>query len=391
MIALKLAYRNLVGAGLRTWLNVFVLSLSFVIVIYLQGLVDGWKRQAFRDTMAWEIGGGQYWHEAYDPYDPFTLDDSHGPVPVGLYQSVREGKVTPILMTQATIYPEGRMRSILLKGIDPRQSILRIPSRVLETEMDEIPAVIGTRMAKSTQLNVGDIVTVRWRDKDGTFDAAEAKIVQIMKTTVAFVDQSQFWIPLKRLQNMLQTPDHATIFVLDRNADAVLPVAGWSFRNSDLLLKPITDLVRTRNVAASVLYFLLLCLALVAIFDTQVISIFRRQKEIGTHMALGMTRSQVVRLFTIEGAMHGILAALLAAVYGVPLLTLGAMKGLALPQAVNNFGVTIADKIFPAYSIGLIVGTTLFIMMAVTVVSFAPTRRITGMRPTDAIRGKNNY
>ena len=33
MLIIKLAFRNIVGAGLRTWLNVFVLSLAFVIII----------------------------------------------------------------------------------------------------------------------------------------------------------------------------------------------------------------------------------------------------------------------------------------------------------------------------------------------------------------------
>jgi hypothetical protein len=41
MIIPKLALRNLLGAGLRTWLNVVVLSLSFVLIIWLQGLYKG--------------------------------------------------------------------------------------------------------------------------------------------------------------------------------------------------------------------------------------------------------------------------------------------------------------------------------------------------------------
>ena len=38
MLIFKLAYRNLVGAGLRTWLNAFVLSLAYVIIIWHSGL-----------------------------------------------------------------------------------------------------------------------------------------------------------------------------------------------------------------------------------------------------------------------------------------------------------------------------------------------------------------
>ena len=73
MLTFKLALKNLLGAGLRTWLNVIVLSIAYVVIIWHYGLLDGWNRQAHLDTIDWQIGGGQYWHENYDQYDPFTL------------------------------------------------------------------------------------------------------------------------------------------------------------------------------------------------------------------------------------------------------------------------------------------------------------------------------
>ena len=48
-LAFKLAYRNLIGAGLRTWLNVIVLSFSFVVIIWIKGVMAGWDYQAKRD------------------------------------------------------------------------------------------------------------------------------------------------------------------------------------------------------------------------------------------------------------------------------------------------------------------------------------------------------
>jgi putative ABC transport system permease protein len=81
LLAIKLAYRNLIGAGLRTWLNVIVLSFSFVIIIWLKGVMTGWDYQAKNDMTNYEIGHGQYWHEAYDPFDPFTLTESHAQIP----------------------------------------------------------------------------------------------------------------------------------------------------------------------------------------------------------------------------------------------------------------------------------------------------------------------
>ena len=129
-------------------------------------------------------------------------------------------------------------------------------------------------------------------------------------------------------------------------------------------------------------------LAMLAVFDTQVLSIFRRQREIGTHMALGMTRGQVVRLFTMEGAMHGVLAALLAALYGIPMLGILAAKGWKLPQSTENYGMVVAERIFPAYGLGLVIRTVVLILITTTIVSYLPARKISKMKPTDAIRGR---
>ncbi len=390
MVTLKLALRNLLGAGLRTWLNVIVLSMSYVMIILNQGVLRGWDQQATRDTIAWEIGGGQYWHQAYDPFDPFTINDSHGVPSESIQDKIQDGKLTPILVSQATIYPEGRIQSVLLKGIDPDQKILSIPTESLSAEIDEIPAVIGTRMAKNTKLSVGDYVTVRWRDVNETFDAAELKIVGMMKTTVGNIDAGQIWIPINRLQDMLQMPGEATLMVAAQDGTTLGSMSGWVFKDQAYLLRDIKEIIKSKSIGGAIFYSILLLLAMLAIFDTQIFSIFRRRKEIGTLIALGMTRNRVIRLFTMEGAIHGILAALVAAVWGLPLLAWLASTGWAMPQAADDFGMAIAEKIYPYYSVGLVAGTTVIVMIAVTIVSFIPTRRIAKLKPTDAIRGKTS-
>jgi putative ABC transport system permease protein len=388
MIALKLAYRNLIGAGLRTWLNVIVLSFSFVVIIFQKGFLEGWNRQARRDTIAWEIGGGVYWHEAYDPYDYFTINDSHERIPDPFHQMIENGSITPVLLAQASFYPEGRIQSVLLKGIDPDQKIVSIPSSKLKVEIEEIPAIIGTKMASNNQLKEGDFVTVRWRDTNGTFDAAEVKIVGLFKTDVPTVDAGQLWIPLERLRSMMGMEGEATILITDPKQPVKMDVPGWIFRDHDFLLSELDQIIRMKSVGGSVFYILLLSLAMLAIFDTQILSIFRRQKEIGTNIALGMTRGQVIRIFTFEGALHGVLAAVLAAVWGIPLLALSSLKGFPMPGGSDDYGIALAERIFPAYSAGLVVSTILIVLVTVTIVSFLPTRKISKMKPTDAIRGK---
>ncbi len=390
MLSLKLAWRNIIGAGLRTWLNVIVLSISFVVIIWHRGMLDGWHEQARLDTIEWEIGGGQFWQEKYDPYDPFTLVDSHSKLPGELQKQLESKSLTTILISQSTIYPKGRMQSVLLKGIEPDQSIVQLPTILLAERSDEIPILMGTRMAEATKLNIGDVFTIRWRDANETFDAAEAKVVGLFRTNVPKIDNGQLWLPLERLQEMMQMPGEATIAVAASGSENLSDISGWKFNDQDALLFDIDQTIEQKQIGGSIIYIVLLLLAMLAIFDTQVLSIFRRQKEIGTQIALGMTRGQVIRLFTLEGSMHSILAAMVAAIYGIPLLTLQAKYGIAMPENTDDYGMAIAEKIFPVYSIGLIVTTTIVIFVTATIVSFIPARKISRMKPTDAIRGKIN-
>ncbi|MFH1850849.1 MAG: FtsX-like permease family protein [Candidatus Neomarinimicrobiota bacterium] len=388
MLALKLAYRNLMGAKLRTWLNVIVLSLAFVVIIWNKGILNGWDQQARRDTINWEIGGGQYWQENYDPYDPFTIEDSHARLSDATKKAVEQGQLTPILISQASMYPGGRIQSISLRGVDPGQKIIELPTTYLTDENGEIPAIIGERTADNNKLKVGDYVTVRWRDVFGTFDANEVRIVHIFKTNVPKQDLGVLWIPLEKHREMVQLPDEATILVTARETGFIGSIVGWDFKDHYFLLSEIREMIEMKSIGGSVFFVILMSLAMLAIFDTQVLSIFRRQKEIGTHIALGMTQRQVVALFTVEGAMHSILAAVLAAVYGIPLLAYQASVGWTMPAGTDDFGMTIAETIYPAYSIGLVLGTTLIVLITTTIVSYIPARRISRMNPTDAIKGK---
>ena len=389
MLALKLAYRNLVGGKLRTVLNVLVLSFAYVVIIWQKGLINGWAVQAERDTQNWEIGGGQYWHENYDPYDPFTIEDSHAPIPELAQVAMNKGTLTPILISQGSIYPDGRVQSVFIKGVDPNQTVIELPTSYLNVDIDAIPAILGSNMAKNNKLEVGDYITVRWRDTKGTFDATEAKIVHIFNVDVPTVDGGILWIPIEKHREMVQLPNEASIFVTGKDVGSIGTLAGFTFKNNDFLLQDFRDMIKMKNVGGYVMFVFLLALALVAIFDTQVLSIFRRQKEIGTHVALGMTQGQVVKLFTIEGAMHAVLAAILGAIYGIPLLAWQAQVGYKMPvDSTEEFGMALAETIYPVYSIGLITATILIVFIVTTIVSYLPTRRISKLKPTDAIRGK---
>ena len=380
-LAFQLAYRNLIGAGLRTWLNVGVLSFAFVLIILYNGILDGWNQQARTDTIAWEYGQGQLRFGEYDPYDPFTVLDGHGVLP----ESKQEGLI-PILLRQGTIYPDGRMLSVMLKGIDVDQTILNIPTAQLKTSNANIPVILGKRMAESAHLKEGDEVLMRWRDKNGTYDASAITVAGIFDCNVPTVDGGQIWMGIDKLWEITQLQGSATLFVA--STDEPLSEEGWEYLSQENLLQDLADMIEMKKYSSSIMYGLLLLIALLAIFDTQVLSIFRRQKEIGTYIALGMTRAKVVVLFTIEGTMYSILATIVGSLYGIPLFMYLTKTGMGMPEASQDMGFAVAERIYPMYSVGLVLSTVLLVVISATIVSFLPARKIAKMDPVDALKGK---
>ena len=387
----NLAIKNLIGAGIRTWLNVFVTAISFFMIIFVSGMYDGMRSHAKQVTIDTEVAGGAYWHPKYDPLDPFSFEDSHGIPPDEINDLIHNKKAFSVLVSQASIYPNGRMMPVMMKGIEPTQSIVNLPTKSLEQEADGlIPVLIGSGMANYTQLKVGDTFAIRWLDANRTYDADEGVIVYIMETENFKVDVGTIWIPLERAQTMLDMKDEATYVTFVKNISTVQNKGKWIYRDVNYLMRDMEAMIEADEPGAQIMYLILLALAGMGIFNSQILSIFRRRKEIGTLMAVGMTRSRVVGLFTLEGGMNAFFALIMTLILGGPVFIYFALYGIPLPIDYAEMGLIVAKRLIPVYSMGLFVTTTLFISFVVLILSYMPSRRIAKMKPTDALRGKIN-
>jgi len=387
----KIAIKNLLGARLRTWLNVFVTALSFFIIILFSAMYDGMREHAKQVTIDTEVAGGAYWHPEYDPMDPMTFEDAHSIIPGDLQLLVDQEKAVPVLVSQASIYPNGRIMPVIMKGITPEQNIVNMPTQMLVGHEEvTIPVLIGRGMAKDANLEVGDAFTIRWLDANRTYDADEGTVVHIMDTENFKLDMSHIWVPLKKAQTMLAMEEEATYVTYAEGLSAVKNKDDWIPRDVKYLIRDMEALIKADEPNAAIMYIILLCFAAMGIFNAQVLSIFRRGKEIGTLMALGMTRTKVVGLFTLEGGLNAFLAAIMTVILFGPLLWYFGNNGiwLGVDYSDGAMGIIVEKYLIPVYSIGLVVTTTIVVSIIVLIVSYLPSRRIARMKPTDALRGK---
>ena len=386
---LKIAMKNLLGARLRTFLNVLVTAFSFFLILFMSAMYDGMLQHTKQVTMDTEIAGGAYWHPKYDPMNPMTFEDAHSVPPVAVQTLVDEKKAFPVLVSQASIYPGGRIMPTIMKGIPPDQNIVNMPTdALLGHENIAIPVLIGKGMASESKLEVGDAFTIRWLDADLTYDANEGTVVHIMDTENFKLDMGHIWIPLKKAQSMLAMEGEATYVTYEKGVPLAQGNGDWIPRDINYLVQDMEAIIEADKSGAQIMYLILLALAAMGIFNAQVLSIFRRGKEIGTLMALGMTRSRVVGLFTLEGGLNAVLAAGATLIFFGPVLWYFGKYGIPLPIDYTEMGMLVAKRLIPVYTIGLVISTTILVSIIVIIVSYIPSRRIAKMKPTNALRGK---
>ncbi len=385
----NIALKNLLGARLRTILNVFVTAFSFFIILFFLGMYDGMLQHAKNVTIDTEIAGGAYWHPEYDPLDPMSYEDAHSNLPDDIQALIDKKKAFPVLVSQVSIYPGGRIMPAILKGIPPDQNIVNMPTEALQGINDgTIPVLIGKGMAKDSKLKVGDSFTIRWMDADKTYDADEGTVVYIMDTENFKLDMGHIWVPLNIAQSMLEMKEEATYVTYAKGLTDNINSEQWISRDVNYLVQDMEAIIEADKPGAQIMYMILLALAAMGIFNAQVLSIFRRGKEIGTLMALGMTRSRVVGLFTLEGGLNAVLATMMMIILFGPILWYFGVEGIPLPIDYSEMGLIMAKRLIPIYSIGLIISTMSLVSTIVLIVSYIPSRKITHMKPTDALRGK---
>ena len=385
----NIALKNLLGARLRTILNVFVTAFSFFIILFFLGMYDGMLQHAKNVTIDTEIAGGAYWHPEYDPLDPMSYEDAHSNLPDDIQALIDKKKAFPVLVSQVSIYPGGRIMPAILKGIPPDQNIVNMPTEALQGINDgTIPVLIGKGMAKDSKLKVGDSFTIRWMDADKTYDADEGRVVYIMDTENFKLDMGHIWVPLNIAQAMLEMKEEATYVTYAKGLTDNINSEQWISRDVNYLVQDMEAIIEADKPGAQIMYMILLALAAMGIFNAQVLSIFRRGKEIGTLMALGMTRSRVVGLFTLEGGLNAVLATMMMIILFGPILWYFGVEGIPLPIDYSEMGLIMAKRLIPIYSIGLIISTMSLVSIIVLIVSYIPSRKITHMKPTDALRGK---
>jgi len=258
----------------------------------------------------------------------------------------------------------------------------------------EVEALIGTGLAKSMNVKVGDGLTLLAVTADGALNGVDVQIAGIVQTGVAEMDARYLRITLVSAQRLLQSDRITNLVVgLDNTAstDAVYAeltprLKGWS---QEMTLKRWIDLAtyykQVRNMLNGIFLFMgaiVFFMVLMSSVNTLLMSMFERTREIGTMLAMGTPRAWVVFLLMAEAVLLGVLGALAGVLVGNALGALLNASGLHLPPP-PGYTVSILFRVMHVPS--LMIGSSLLVILSLALASILPAVRASRLQIVEAL------
>lgn len=288
--------------------------------------------------------------------------------------------VSPIISGPAFARRGEALESVALIGIDSDryQRILPIQDDIIAGvfRVGAGNAVIGKQLATDLGVSVGD----KLRLQTGRGGDSVLNVAGIFELGVRDLDSRYVYLDMNQAQSLLNLPGAATvidmtvtdIFRADKIASRIRRLTGqkvesWMQTNAQLLNALQSQSLSTRMISV----FVALSVAL-GIASVLSVSVVQRTREIGILRAIGITRSQMLRVFLVQGALFGLLGSLF-----------GGITGYALVWAFNTFG----PKLFVIpVDPKLLLSAAVLATFTGIISAAVPARRAAQMDPVEAIR-----
>ncbi|MFZ4537487.1 ABC transporter permease [Propionivibrio sp.] len=288
--------------------------------------------------------------------------------------------------------------SFIAEGVEPDQELvlsssLRIPIGSNLSTDDPKGIILGLGLAANIGVDVGDTVVLVANTAKGGINAVECRVRGLFATMSKAYDDVALRVPLSTAQRLLKV-DGAHVWALLLNdtdqAGSTLRNLRERFAKEDLVFTEWIELADFHVKAVSllakqagVMRVIIAVIIVLSIFNTMMMSVMERTGEIGTAMALGLTRRSILRMILVEGAMLGTIGGLLGLALGTLLAWVISSIGIPMPpppgQSWGFMGEVMVTSGLAFEAFLLAVGSTL-------IASIIPARKASGMVIVDSLR-----
>jgi putative ABC transport system permease protein len=398
-----LALRNVGRNRRRTIITALTIVFGVAMVITVRGVMWGLQSMMITDTVDGRLGALQVHRTGYmDNIDsaPLTLN-----LPYSEDLLARVKKVPHVTGVTGRIQftgliSNGQAQTMFVgRGIDVEREATVCPKLATTLKAgaalattDDAALLIGFELAESFQSKPGSSLALQTTSPAGRANSLDLTVKGLSTSAFPMENKRVTTVTLKTAQALLGLDGKVTelavsiddITRVDEVAEALRVELGADYEvHTWRELQPfLRDIISRQNFVLGMVSTILLVIVLTSIVNTMLMSVFERVREIGTLLAVGVKRAQVMTIFLIEAGVIGVLGGL-----G------GAVLGRTIVGVLNAAGIHFELSGLNAVNVLRPVVTPVFVLSAVAVAIVAalaaalwPAWRASRMNPVDALR-----
>ena len=414
-LLLRMALKNLSRHRRRTVVTAVALAVGVALYIAMESIMGGFVGQADRNLQEFELGSAGFFREGYwEVRERFPLDQviEH---PGRLLDRLERAGIAAAprtafrgeLIVHYDPFPEDGSLPVAFTAVDPARDpdVFRLDEsvyagRFLERS-EEI--VMGRWLAERLGAEIGYVVTVTTRTRDGFRQLMDLEIVGFYETSNPQTDRHTVYVPLDLADDYLdmrgavtsifvslpeQRPGTADIGPLERVL-AQSDLDDVELRSFADMTLEFAEMHEMQSQYTGIIMALFAIIAIVGISNTMLMSVLERQKEIGMLRSMGMRDREIRRVFVFEAAGIGTVGALLGLVLGSGLVWLLTTYGIdygRLMEGVDLSRYRFEGVLYGVWDLQSMVTVAVFAIIVAGVVATVPLRRILRRSITECLR-----
>lgn len=379
---------------------IFATAITLVYICLMEGMLANMEQNA----LAMDSGQLQLHKAGYrrDPSLYDRLDDANAIV---ARLDEHGYRATPRLYGMALAANGSHSTGIQLRGIDlAHESQVTLIHKHLATgtwlaQDDPTGVVLGKRVASNLNVEVGSEVVVVGQASDGSMANALYKVRGVLKNVGDGVDRSGFFMLDTAFRELMVVPDGAHEIVvmydgqtetLDEAKAEIVGLAPSAQVETWREIQPVLANLFDTSEGSLIFMMLLIYGAIgMVVFNAMLMAVFERIREFGVLKAIGVRPWQIATVIFIEATAQALMAAVLAAVVGLPVAYYLQVTGIDLTSIAGEFafgGVAIEPIWYALITPKSVIEPIVFMVIITMIAVIYPAAKAALIRPVEAIR-----
>lgn len=399
-----LAIRNLFRHRKRTLVALSAISFGVIALLIAGGFIE-WVFWGMREgTIQSRFGHIQMTRPGY--FEVGNADPFAYLLPEGIEQRVNAESLSEVDIVSKRLVLSGLVShgetsvGFIGEGMDPDKDAA-VSKHLMIAEGDRLSSddpngmLLGKGLAASLGVGVNDEVVLLVTTASGGMNGVEGTVRGIFQSASSAYDAAALRLSIETARQLLRVPgEHSWVILLDdtEHTDIALSQlqASYPAEKFQVEFKPWYALAdfynKTVKLYSRQMHIVRLVIGLVivlSISNTLAMSVHERTGEIGTLMAIGLKRRNILQLFMTEGLLLGIVGGMLGVAVGLGLGALISKVGIPMPPP-PGMDVAVTGRIRLSWP--LATGAMLLALLTAFFGSIYPAMKASRLQIVDALR-----